>query len=160
MIRDLNKQKQALSPEECKKILMQETSGVLALRGDDDYPYAVPVSYVYANGKLYFRSAKEGHKIDSIRKYEKTSFCVMWQDHTAPGKYATSYKSVIAFGKIHIIEEEAHKTAVMKELARGFAPSLSDDELNALVLKLQDNYEILELNIDKLTGKGSAEPEK
>src|SRR5699024_10065652 len=58
MFRDLRRSRQALSPEECGEILCHGTSGVLALAGDDGYPYAVPLSYVYAGGKLYFHCAK------------------------------------------------------------------------------------------------------
>lgn len=36
--------KQELSAEETLAILERGTSGVLALSGDDDYPYAVPIS--------------------------------------------------------------------------------------------------------------------
>ena len=40
----------------------------LGLLGDNDYPYAVPNSYVYASGRLYFHSALSGHIVDAIRK--------------------------------------------------------------------------------------------
>ena len=43
----------------------------------DDYPYAVPISYVCHEGKLYFHSALAGHKVDAIRKCDKASFCVI-----------------------------------------------------------------------------------
>lgn len=47
MFRELRRKKQALSKENCAAVLNRGTSGVLALVGDDDYPYAVPISYVY-----------------------------------------------------------------------------------------------------------------
>ena len=37
--------------------MLKATAGTLALLGDNDYPYAVPISYVYHDGKLYFHSA-------------------------------------------------------------------------------------------------------
>lgn len=49
--------RQQLPPEEAEEILRTATAGVLAVAGDDGYPYAVPVSYVYAGGKIYFHSA-------------------------------------------------------------------------------------------------------
>ena len=67
MFRPMRRFKQALSPEECQAVLERGTSGVLALSGDGGWPYAVPLSYVYADGKLYFHSAKSGHKVDAIR---------------------------------------------------------------------------------------------
>ena len=47
MFRELTRKKQALSIEECKEILKQEVRGVLAVNGDDGYPYALPINYYY-----------------------------------------------------------------------------------------------------------------
>ena len=52
MFRPMRRKGQQLSREECVSILEKATSGVLALAGDEDYPYAVPLSYVYKAGKL------------------------------------------------------------------------------------------------------------
>ena len=75
--REMRRKRQQLSNDESIAILEKATAGTLALLGDDDYPYAVPISYVYHEGKLFFHSALAGHKVDAIRKYEKASFCVM-----------------------------------------------------------------------------------
>ena len=68
---------QQLSHDECMEILIKERRGVLAVLGDDDYPYAVPMSHVYVDGKLYFHGAKSGHKHDAIKKHSKVSYCVI-----------------------------------------------------------------------------------
>ena len=109
MFRDLRRSRQALSPEECGEILCHGTSGVLALAGDDGYPYAVPLSYVYAGGKLYFHCAKAGHKLDAIARNPKGSFCIIHQDQVVPETYTTHYRSVIAFGALRVLEDEGEK---------------------------------------------------
>ena len=93
MFREMRRIKQALSKEESIQILEKGTSGVLALSGDDGYPYAVPISYVYADSRLYFHSAKCGHKIDAILKCPKASFCVIEQDVVVPEKYTTFFRN-------------------------------------------------------------------
>ena len=103
--REMRRKRQQLAEEESIAILEKATAGTLALLGDNDYPYAVPISYVYHDGKLYFHSALAGHKVDAIRKCDKASFCVIEQDDVQPEKYTTFFRSVIAFGRIHIIEE-------------------------------------------------------
>ena len=82
MYREMRRKKQMLSDEESISVLQKCTSGVLAVLGDDGYPYAVPLSYVYdeETNKIYFHSAKAGHKIDAVRKMDKVSFCVVVQD--------------------------------------------------------------------------------
>lgn len=84
MFREMRRKRQLLDYNECIKLLENGTSGVLALLGDNGYPYSLPISYVYHNSKIYFHSAKTGHKIDAIKKCQKASFCVIDQDHIVP----------------------------------------------------------------------------
>ena len=84
----------------CEAVLSRGSHGVLALAGDEGYPYAVPISYVYEGGKLYFHCAKSGHKLDAIARCPKASFCVVDQDQVVPQEYTTYFRSVIAFGTI------------------------------------------------------------
>ena len=111
IFREMRRRKQELSRQEVLDVLYNGTSGVLALLGDNDYPYAVPISYVYDDGKIYFHSAKSGHKIDAIQKTEKASFCVIDKDLVVPEEYTTYFRSVIAFGKIRVIEDDREKRA-------------------------------------------------
>ena len=76
----LQRKRQALPLETCEKILERGTSGVLALEGEEGYPYAVPLSYFYENQKLIFHCARNGYKIEAIKRNEKASFCVIDQD--------------------------------------------------------------------------------
>jgi len=98
MFREMRRFRQALSQDDCAEVLRRNSSGVLAVSGDDGYPYAVPLSYVYAGSKLYFHCAPVGHKIDAIEKNSKVSFCVIDKDEVVPEKYTTYFRSVILFG--------------------------------------------------------------
>ena len=112
--RQMRRKRQQLAVEESIAILEKATAGTLALLGDNDYPYAVPISYVYHDGKLYFHSALTGHKVDAIRKCDKASFCVIEKDDVQPEKYTTFFRSVIAFGRIHIIEDEQENPQIVE----------------------------------------------
>ncbi len=57
MFRPMRRKRQQLPQEECERILQKMTNGVLAVSGDEGYPYAVPISYVYADGCIYMHSA-------------------------------------------------------------------------------------------------------
>ena len=114
--REMRRKHQQLSEEESIGILQKATSGTLALLGDGGYPYAVPISYVYDDGKLYSHSAMSGHKVDAIRKCDKASFCVIDQDNVQPAEYTTYFRSVIAFGRIRIVEDETEKLAIARTL--------------------------------------------
>lgn len=104
MFREMRRKRQLLPAEDSIAILKKITSGILALHGDDGYPYAVPVSYVYADGRIYFHTAMNGHKVDSIVRNDKVSFCVVEQDEVKPAEFTTYFRSVIVFGKARILE--------------------------------------------------------
>ena len=154
--REMRRKRQQLSEEESISILRKSTAGTLALLGDNDYPYAVPISYVYANGCLYFHSALNGHKVDAIRKCDKASFCVIEQDEVHPEKYTTFFRSVIVFGRIHIIEDEAEKL----ETARIFGNRYNPNQEEALQKELEKGLSrmlMIRLDTEHLTGKESIE---
>lgn len=118
MFREMRRKRQLLPTEESVAILERMTNGTLALHGDDGYPYAVPVSYVYADGKIYFHSAMQGHKVDAILRNDKVSFCVVEQDEVKPAEFTTYFRSVIVFGKARILTDENEKTKCLKPAGR------------------------------------------
>lgn len=135
MFRELRRKKQALSKDDCTAILNRGTSGVLALSGDDGYPYAVPISYVYDGENLYFHCAKSGHKLDAICRNSKASFCVIYQDQIVPEEYTTYFRSVIVFGKIRVLEDDREKQAAIEKLARKYAPDDTMENRQAAIKK-------------------------
>lgn len=154
MFRPMRRFRQQLSNEECERILAEATSGVLALSGDDGYPYAVPLSHVYQDGKLYFHCAKEGHKLDSIRRNEKVSFCVIAQDEVIPAKRTTAYISVIAFGKAVIVDDESGLRRIAGLIGEKFSGDYPEDcrkETDQMIAA--DRMYCLEITVEHLTGK-------
>ncbi len=154
--RPMRRIRQQLSDEESISILEKATSGTLALLGDNGYPYAVPISYVYSEGKLFFHSALSGHKIDAIRNCDKTSFCVVDQDAIIPKKYTTFFRSVIAFGRIHIIEDEAEKLAVARLIGNHYNPN-DDESLQKEIESGLARMLAIRFDIEHLTGKEAIE---
>lgn len=154
--REMRRKRQQLSDEESVGILQRATSGTLALFGDNDYPYAVPISYVYSGGKLYFHSALEGHKIDAIRNYDKASFCVIDKDDVQPEKYTTFFRSVIAFGRIRIIEDEAEKLDIARLLGNRYIPN-QDEALQKEIEHGLNRMLAIRFDIEHLTGKEAIE---
>ena len=150
MFRKMRRFKQQLTDEECAEILRREPRGVLALLGDDGYPYAVPLDFVYDDGKIYFHSAAEGHKIDAIRRCDKVSFCVTEQGERAPGEWWLKVRSVIAFGRIRILEDRDEVLSHVRALGLKYAaPDYVEKELQ----KDGKRVQCLEFTIEHMTGK-------
>jgi nitroimidazol reductase NimA-like FMN-containing flavoprotein (pyridoxamine 5'-phosphate oxidase superfamily) len=156
VFREMRRKRQQLSDEESIGILQKSTSGTLALLGDNGYPYAVPISYVYSDGKLYFHSALTGHKVDAIRGCDKASFCVIDQDNVQPEKYTTFFRSVIVFGKIHIVEDETEKFAIACLLGNRYNPN-HEESLQKEIETGLSRMLAIRFDIEHLTGKEAIE---
>ena len=68
---------QQQSDEVAIEVLKNAKRGVLSVIGDDGLPYGVWLNPHWENGKLYFHGAKEGHKIDALRRDSRASFTVI-----------------------------------------------------------------------------------
>lgn len=156
MSREMRRKKQVLSLEDTIAIFEKGTSGVLAVHGDDGYPYAVPLSYVYHENRIYFHCAKTGHKIDAITKDSKVSFCVIDQDMVVPEEYTTYFRSAIAFGKAHVINNDEEKRRALEKLAERYSPDHEQGRLQEIE-KSFAHVCVIELIIDYMTGKEAIE---
>ena len=159
MFRKMRRINQQLPEDECHRILKEATSGVLAVAGDDGYPYAVPLSFSYKDGKLYFHVAKSGHKLDALRRNPKASFCIIEQDQIVPEKYTTYFRSVIAFGTVHIVEdnEDPLKRYGLDLLADKYSASESTESRETEIDKLINALYVLVMDIEHLMGKEGKE---
>ncbi len=157
MFREMRRKNQVLSLEENILILNRGTSGVLAVSGDDDYPYAVPLSYVYYDNKIFFHCAKAGHKLDAIVRNEKVSFCIIDKDEIIQNTYTSHFRSVIAFGKARILEEEFEKRAAIEILTAKYSPDMGKTHQLHTIDSGFNNLCMIELTIDHLSGKEAIE---
>ncbi|MBQ6480065.1 MAG: pyridoxamine 5'-phosphate oxidase family protein [Anaerolineaceae bacterium] len=122
MFRNVTRIKQVLPKEECIAILQNEPRGVLSVNGDDGYPYGMPMNHFYNvdDGKLYFHSGRLGHKVDSIMRNSKASFCVYDKGIHENGNWYLTIRSVIVFGKIEIIEDRDKIYDIARKLSHKF----------------------------------------
>lgn len=155
-MREMRRFKQALTPEECAAVLERNTAGVLALIGDGGHPYAVPLSYVWLDGKVCFHWATAGHKLDAVRADSRASFCVIDQDQIVPEEYTTYYRSVIVFGAVELVDDPAEKRRSIEALGRKYRPGCPA-ELAAEIDGSWDRFHMARLTPERITGKQARE---
>ncbi len=151
----MRRHKQALPEAECQAILARNTHGVLATVGDDGYPYAVPMSYVMARGKIYFHSAVSGHKIDALRECPKVCFTVVDADEVVAERFTTYFRSVIVFGIARILTEPADLRSALEALADKYSPGIGGREKE--IESSLSRVAVIELTPEKITGKEAIE---
>ncbi|MDO5846644.1 MAG: pyridoxamine 5'-phosphate oxidase family protein [Methanocorpusculum sp.] len=149
----MRRKRQMLALAECAAVLERGTSGVLAVSGDDGYPYAVPLSYVFCGSAILFHCAPEGHKLDAIRRSDKVSFCVTDCDTILPERFTTAYRSVIVFGRAHVVLDEAERRAALTRLGAKYSPAGVSDEVERTLHRVC----IIEMTIEHMTGKEAIE---
>lgn len=160
MFRPMRRSRQQLSPEECEKILQEGTSGVLAVTGDGDWPYAVPLSYVWQEGALYFHCARTGHKLDAIRKDARVSFCVVAQDRVIPEEYTTYFRSAIVFGRAQIMEDPLEIRAAIEILAKKYHPTDIPERRNQMIDREIAAMAMVKIIPEHISGKEAIELKK
>ena len=148
----MRRKKQALSEDECIDILINEPRGVLAVLGDDEYPYAVPLSHVYVDGKIYCHGTiKDSHKRDAIENHDKVSYCVMDKGVKAEDDWWYTFKSVIVFGRMKTIKDKETKIEKLTQLGNKFFPT--EEETKEEIDRLLDVTELYEITIEHMSGK-------
>jgi nitroimidazol reductase NimA-like FMN-containing flavoprotein (pyridoxamine 5'-phosphate oxidase superfamily) len=153
MFRKMLRIRQQLSDEECVRILKEQKRGVLAVLGDDDYPYCMPLDHWYdeKTGKLYFHGLNKGHKIDAMKRHDKVSYCVYDEGYREEGDWALNIKSVIVFGRVSFVEDR--QTAL--EICRQICFKFMDDaeEIDRIIRKSTSPLLVFELTPEHMTGK-------
>ena len=155
-MREMRRFKQALTRSECHAVLERNTAGVLAVLGDGGYPYAVPMSYVWFEGKVYFHWAVAGHKLDAVRAEPRVSFCVVDQDQIVPEKYTTYFRSVIVFGTARVVDDPAEKRRAIGALGAKYRPGF-EAERAAEIDSTWNRFLMVALTPEHITGKQARE---
>ncbi len=151
MFREMRRKKQQIEESECIELLQSAKRGVLAVLGDDDYPYTVPLDFVYEDGVLFFHGAQSGHKLDAVRKHEKVSFCVLSDGIQEENDWWFHFTSVIVFGRIREVTEPEEMVRSLRLLGRKYMPTLEMVETD--IRKNGPRVCVLALTIEHMTGK-------
>jgi len=135
--------------EQTIEILNTGQVGYLAVLGDDLYPYAVPVNYVFYEGCIWIHCAFEGHKIDAITHHSKVSFSVVEHHEVVEETFTTLYQSAIVFGKAKLI---GPNKIVLQKLIEKYASSYLDEGMK-YIDKDYSKTQIIQIEIEHLSGK-------
>lgn len=153
MFRQIRRKKNEISLEAARELLIKERRGVLAVNGDEGYPYAIPINFYYDSSKdrIYFHGARAGHKIDSIKACDKICFTVYGNETIRDEAWAPYMQSVVVFGRCHLIENQDEAIKLVKKMAMKYYPDerLADEEIESSGKAVQ----MYEIEIEYMSGK-------
>ena len=151
MFRPIRRKQKEITIEAAKKLLAEARRGILAVNGDDGYPFAIPVNYYYdeETQKIYFHGSKVGHKVDALKKSDKICFTVLGPEMIKEEEWAPFLQSTVVFGRCHLIEDPSG--ALLTKFAMKYYPNeeLVKEE-KAVAANAVQMYEI---EIDHISGK-------
>lgn len=154
MERKMRRFKQLLPAEETERILREGKYAIMAVAGDEGYPYAVPINYVYDGKSIYIHSATRGHKVDALRRNSRCSLCIVDKDTVVPEEFTSYFRSVIAFGTARIVEDNEERIHALKILSDKYSPGIDPiAEINRFIKTVF----IIRIDIDHVTGKEAIE---
>ncbi len=152
--RPMRRVRQQLSDRETEAILQKGVTGILAVNGDGGYPYAVPVNYVWKDGKIYFHGARAGHKFDAMARDGKVCFCVIGRDEILPEKLTDAYRSAVVFGRVRPLEGRELTDAAY---ALGMKYYPQPEAVKAEIEKDMPRLACFEITPEHITGKQAKE---
>ena len=154
MFRPIRRKKKEIDLDAAKELLQCSRRGVLAVNGDEGYPYAIPINYFYDRNteKIYFHGARAGHKADALRADDKVCFTVYGNETIKEEEaWAPFVQSTVAFGRCHLLEEGTEATEILKKIARKYYPNeqLIDEEIE----RSGKSVQLFEIEIEHISGK-------
>ena len=147
------KEKEITDKSEIESIIRKSLVCRLGL-ADDGSPYIVPLCFGYKDNSLYFHSAKEGRKIEILKR--NNDVCFEFDDNleVQAGKAACDwgmkYRSVIGYGRASFIEDPEEKRKALDVIMAQYADG--DFEYSE---KLFEEALVIKVDISSMTGKKS-----
>ncbi|MBQ3568969.1 MAG: pyridoxamine 5'-phosphate oxidase family protein [Anaerotignum sp.] len=153
MFRPIRKKKNEISIDAAKELLRTSRRGVLAVNGDDGYPYGIPINYLYdeEDEKIIFHGAKAGHKVDALKKNDKICFTVFGNERIKEEAWAPFLQSAVVFGRCHLVESQEDTIALVKKFAAKYYPNM--DMVNEEAAQFGRAVQMFEIQIEHLSGK-------
>lgn len=135
------------------------THGVMAVSTGEAVPYCLPLSFVRVEQDLYFHCAREGRKINLLRRFPQVCVTFVGDDRPAfvpPAMYTTYFQSVIVTGTASEMIEPAEKLEALRALCQKLTPGYMD-RFESAAEKSLDITSVWKIRIEDISGKAKLE---
>ena len=154
MFKSVRKKINEIGHSDAEALLQSNRRGVLAMNGDNGYPYAIPINYFYDSlaQKIYFHGAKAGHKVDALKISDKVCFTVYGNERIDESEsWAPYVQSVVVFGRCRLLEAGSESIERLKEFAMKYYPdeTLADEQ----IARNGRATQMFEITIEHISGK-------
>ncbi len=151
-----------MSDERVQELLARGFSGRLATVGADGWPYVVPLLYVWLNDEIWVHNSRgHGHLRANVDHADKACFELDEPGEIFPyGRFecdtSVAYRSVIAFGRIRVVEDRPQKESFFTALMQKYADP-TWERPKSFFPRL-DQVTVYALAVERITGKETPLP--
>ncbi len=135
------------------------THGVMALSTGEPVPYCLPLSFVRVGDDLYFHCAREGRKIDLLRRFSQVCITFVRDDRPVfvpPAMYSTYFQSVIVTGTAGEVTDPGEKVQALRALCQKVTPEHMDG-FEAAMEKSLAVTSVWKVRMEDISGKAKLE---
>ncbi|HEX3030271.1 MAG TPA: pyridoxamine 5'-phosphate oxidase family protein [Clostridia bacterium] len=137
------------------EVILQKAITCRIAMCEDNIPYVVPVNYGYKDDCLFFHSAKEGKKIDIIKKNNNVCFEIDIENELVKAEiicnWGCRYYSVIGSGKAYLLESLEEKRIGLDIISSHYTGQFRHQMPNDAIGRI----EVLKIEIESMSGKKS-----
>ncbi|HOR12791.1 MAG TPA: pyridoxamine 5'-phosphate oxidase family protein [Clostridia bacterium] len=126
----------------------------LATINEDGSPYCVPMTIVHENDSIYFHAAKEGKKLENIRRNPAVSLACVSKNRTIEKEFTVAYESAIVEGTAAEVVSPDEKARILYLLCVRHSPSALENAKAAIEKELA-NLSVIEIKIKSISGKAN-----
>ena len=150
------KEREICDPKEVESIMNRACVCRLAMC-QECAPYVVPLCFGYEKGALYFHSAREGRKLEILKKIPRVCFemDIDWEVVRSGDHCNMRYRSVIVFGKATLFNNFGYPAAKVRP-SQGSSIDTIEDLLQGIVKEVNPAAEKLGLKVGQ-TGRDALE---
>jgi nitroimidazol reductase NimA-like FMN-containing flavoprotein (pyridoxamine 5'-phosphate oxidase superfamily) len=130
--------------------------GRLGTNGQDGWPMVKPLNFVYREGRIYFHTAKEGEKIEDIKRDSRVCFeadlPIAYVKGSAmnPCKAEFLYRSVIIKGRASLVESPEERIVALSALMKKYQPGGGYGDFREEKLSITG---VVRIDIEEMAGK-------
>ena len=148
--------KKITDPAVIDRLLDAAPVGRLATVGPDGWPMVKPLNFAHRDGRIYFHCAREGEKLDHIRRDPRVCFEVdlplayVRGTQENPCRSSYLYRSAILLGRAHPVEDGAEPRLGLDLLMSKYQPEGGYGDYLAEKLALTA---VVRIDIESVSGK-------
>lgn len=151
-----------MSDDAVQAMLRGGYSGRLATVGKNGWPYIVPLLYVWMDGEIWVHNTRvRGHLRENVDHEARACFEIDEPGEIFPyGPIECdtniAYRSVVAFGRIRVVDDREHKHAFFAALMDKYRDPAWDRPRESF--PRIDHVTVYAIAIDRMTGKETPLP--